>query len=269
MRMKAAVYARKSTEQNVADDAKSVTRQVELARGFAAAKGWTVDKEHVYTDDGISGALATKLLSRARMLAAAANEEFSVLIVRDVDRLSRNDEELPGLVYTLRDAGVEIWCYGDGARVDTATALSRGMLSMRATFAAAEREAAQTRTREAVRSRAQKGHVSSGYCFGYVNIGPPKERRRAVNEQQAEVVRRIFQLTADGLGLHRICQTLNSEDVAAPSTRGWSRSSPSYVSSQMNSGRLRMPGLHGHGKSFKAGRKGRRAHRLAWRARTC
>jgi DNA invertase Pin-like site-specific DNA recombinase len=55
--MIAAVYARKSTEQTgVADDQKSVTRQIEHARAYATAKGWLVDPAHVYVDDGISGA---------------------------------------------------------------------------------------------------------------------------------------------------------------------------------------------------------------------
>lgn len=41
--MIAAIYARKSTEQNgVAEDAKSVTRQIEHAKAYAAKKGWTV-----------------------------------------------------------------------------------------------------------------------------------------------------------------------------------------------------------------------------------
>ena len=39
--MIAAIYARKSTDQHVADEEKSVTRQVEHARAFAATKGWT------------------------------------------------------------------------------------------------------------------------------------------------------------------------------------------------------------------------------------
>lgn len=56
-------------------------------------------------DDRVSGALATKLVSRARMVAAASAEKFSVLIVRDVDRLPRNDEELPGLIYTGEERG--------------------------------------------------------------------------------------------------------------------------------------------------------------------
>ena len=44
--MIAAIYARKSTEQNgVADEQKSVARQVDHARAYARAKGWTVDDE--------------------------------------------------------------------------------------------------------------------------------------------------------------------------------------------------------------------------------
>ena len=51
--MTAAIYARKSTDQQgVADDQKSTTRQVEHARAYAAKKGWLVAEEHVYVDDG-------------------------------------------------------------------------------------------------------------------------------------------------------------------------------------------------------------------------
>jgi DNA invertase Pin-like site-specific DNA recombinase len=55
--MIAAIYARKSTEQNaVADEGRSVARQIDHARAYAHKKGWTVDEEHIYIDDGISGA---------------------------------------------------------------------------------------------------------------------------------------------------------------------------------------------------------------------
>jgi len=54
--LRAAIYSRKSTEQRgVAEDQKSVARQVENA-GLCEKKGWTVADEHIYVDDGISGA---------------------------------------------------------------------------------------------------------------------------------------------------------------------------------------------------------------------
>src|SRR4029450_11404672 len=49
--MIAAIYARKSTEQNgVGDEEKSVTRQIEHAKAYATKKGWTVHDDSVYVD---------------------------------------------------------------------------------------------------------------------------------------------------------------------------------------------------------------------------
>jgi hypothetical protein len=49
--------ARKSTEQTgVADDQKAVARQIDHARQYAERKGWTVDDQYIFVDDGISGA---------------------------------------------------------------------------------------------------------------------------------------------------------------------------------------------------------------------
>src|SRR5439155_706151 len=78
--VKAAIYARKSTEQNVADEAKSVTRQVENARAFAAARSWTVADAHVYIDDGISGAEFEKRPGFMRMMATLPRPSFGVLV---------------------------------------------------------------------------------------------------------------------------------------------------------------------------------------------
>jgi DNA invertase Pin-like site-specific DNA recombinase len=51
------IDARKSTDQSGgSDEQRSVARQVEHARTYAARKGWRVLDEHVYVDDGISGA---------------------------------------------------------------------------------------------------------------------------------------------------------------------------------------------------------------------
>ncbi len=50
--MKAAIYARKST----LDDVGSVARQIEHAKEYATKKGWTVDDRYVYSDTDISGA---------------------------------------------------------------------------------------------------------------------------------------------------------------------------------------------------------------------
>src|SRR5262245_48068434 len=110
--MIAAIYARKSTEQHGADaDSKSVARQIENARTFARAKGWTVPDEHVYADDAISGAEIKKLVNRQRLLEALAGGRppFQVLIMRDSSRFSRRDgDEAFGELKRIAQAGVAI-----------------------------------------------------------------------------------------------------------------------------------------------------------------
>ena len=48
------IYARKSTEQTVTDDLKSIARHVEHARAYLQRKGQRVDQSQVYADDEIS-----------------------------------------------------------------------------------------------------------------------------------------------------------------------------------------------------------------------
>ena len=68
--MIAAIYARKSNDQNLPDVEKSVTRQVGRGTAYAQSKSWTVDPAHVYVDDAISDA---EFVRRGR--AGAARRE--------------------------------------------------------------------------------------------------------------------------------------------------------------------------------------------------
>ena len=88
--MIAAIYARKSTEQRAADaEAKSVERQIENARAFAADRRWTVADSHVYSDDAVSGADVRRLVQRQRLLDIIHRRPpFQVLIMRDSSRFS-------------------------------------------------------------------------------------------------------------------------------------------------------------------------------------
>jgi DNA invertase Pin-like site-specific DNA recombinase len=111
--MVAAVYCRKSTEQSgVADDQKSVARQVEHAQQYAARKGWTIADEHVYVDDGISGGEFQNRPGFVRLMSALKpRPPFQVLIVSDLDRLGRESVETSYTIKQLKVAGVQVFAY--------------------------------------------------------------------------------------------------------------------------------------------------------------
>ena len=110
-----AIYTRKSTEQNgVADEAKSVTRQVEHATAYAARKGWTVGEEHVYSDDGISGAEFVKRPGFIRLMnALAPRPPFQALVMSEESRLGREQIETAYALKQITDAGVRVFFYLD------------------------------------------------------------------------------------------------------------------------------------------------------------
>src|SRR5215813_6052113 len=93
----AAIYARKSTEQTgVNEDARSIERQKTRAREYAARHGWAVFDEHIFTDDGISGAeFDDRRPGLQRLLhALKPSPPFHVLIISEVSRLGREQIEV-------------------------------------------------------------------------------------------------------------------------------------------------------------------------------
>ena len=235
--MNAAIYARKSTEQTGADaDAKSVDRQVENARAFAATKGWTIREAHVYNDDAVSGAEVAKLVNRQRLLGAVDHgAPFQILIMRDASRFSRRDgDEAFGELKWLAQRGLEIWFYQDGTRFSFGSFGENVVGFVRAEMNAEFRRQIGKWTTEAMVRKAKAGHVTGGKVFGYDNVKVDGHTERRVNESHAEVIRRIFALCASGTGYTRIAKLLNAERAPAPRPQqarpaGWSPSTVNEV----------------------------------------
>jgi site-specific DNA recombinase len=113
--MIAAIYARKSTDQSgVSDKQRSVARQVEHARAYVTSKGWAVAEDHVYVDDGISGAEFERRPGLQRLRAALKpRPSFTVLIVSEQSRLSRDTADTLQVLKELARAGVRVYAYQD------------------------------------------------------------------------------------------------------------------------------------------------------------
>ena len=241
--MIAAIYARKSTEQTgVADHEKSVTRQIDHATDYAAGKGWTVAQDHIYSDDGISGAEFANRPGFLRLMnALTPTPPFQVLIMSEESRLGREAIETAYALKQLVTAGVRVFFYLEDRERTLDSPTDKIMLSLTAYADELEREKARQRTYDAMVRKAKAGHVTGGRVFGYDNVevmGEPdaqgRRRRRHVerriNETEADVVRRIFDLSGSGLGMTRIAKCLNADATPAPRPqqgrpRGWVASS--------------------------------------------
>jgi site-specific DNA recombinase len=220
----AAIYARKSTNQSgVSDEQRSVARQVEHARAYAQRKGWAVSQEHVFVDDGISGAEFANRPGFLRLMnALKPRPAFQVLVMSEESRLGREAIETAYALKQLVQAGVRVFFYLEDRERTLDSPTEKIMLSLTAFADELERERARQRTYDAMQRKARAGHVTGGRVFGYDNIeildvaGHRSHVERRINEAEAAVVRRIFELCAAGAGLTRITKLLNAEGTAAP-----------------------------------------------------
>ena len=233
-----AIYARKSTDQSgVADEAKSVTRQVEHATAYAQRKGWTVADEHIYVDDGISGAEFANRPGFVRLMnALKPKATFDVLVVSELSRVGREQLETGFALKQLDQAGVRVWSYLEDREVLLNTPTDKFLISAMNFAAEMERDKARQRVTDAMTRKARAGHVCGGRVFGYDNVevmgadGRRSHVERSVHPTEAVVIRRIFDLCARGAGVKRIAKTLNAEGIASPRPqqgrpRAWAPSS--------------------------------------------
>ena len=106
----AAIYSRKSTEQNgVVEEARSVTRQVEQARAYADRKGWRVEDHAIFIDDGVSGAEFANRPGFVRLMTAVSAKPspgFDVLVLSAESRLGRESIETAYSLKQIIAAGV-------------------------------------------------------------------------------------------------------------------------------------------------------------------
>ena len=168
----AAIYARKSTDQlGVPDAEKSVTRQIAHGRTYATGKGWVVAGEHIYVDDGISGAEFAKRPGFLRLMnALTPTPPFQILIMSEESRLGRESIEVAYALKQLIQAGVRVFFYLEDRERTLDTPADKVMLSLTAFADEQEREKARQRTHDAMRRKALAGQVTGGRVFGYDNV---------------------------------------------------------------------------------------------------
>jgi len=229
----AAIYARKSQDQTgVNNESRSVARQIERAKTFAAKQGWTVTDQCIFVDHGISGGEFESRDGLMRLLSALKPKaSFGILIVMNKDRLGREQYEASYNLKRLAQAGVRVFEYLDAHECLLDTPLDKFIESVGNFAAEQERYQASRRTRDALARKAEQGYVTGGTVFGYRNeavygdgLDANGERKRQhvvrkSNPEEASIVRRIFDMRAAGKGYRRIAVTLNLDGVASPRPR--------------------------------------------------
>jgi len=246
------VYARYSSDLQRPE---SIDDQVRNCRKFAAERGWTIDEGFLRSDAALTG---QSLNSRDGLNSLVADAKrsprpFDCVLIDDTSRLGRNLGDVLTLADIFKFHGVYLFFVSQ--RLDSRDPNFR----MTLTFHGMVDEQYVVGLRDKVR-RGQEGRLLAGYnpggkCYGYRNIPVEDPTRRGeygraailgvkleVVEEQARIVRLIFEKYAAGHGLGAIARYLNGEGIRSPqqprktSVRAWC---PSGIRSMLRNERYR------------------------------
>ena len=228
--LRAGIYARLSETYDVAE---SVPTQLANGERHAERRGWVVAGR--FKDDGYS---AYKEITRddfVRLVGAIEAGELDVVIVRDVDRLTRNLTDWNRFEKACVRHGVLLSPY-TGGDLDLSTpegAYYGGMETLRA-----KRESAvkSVRVREGLEWQARAGRRAGGGrpWFGYVRVyanpDEPVPRKRVILREElhpvsAPALRDAAERVLRGESVGSVIREWEERGIRPVAAREWSRSS--------------------------------------------
>lgn len=209
---RAAIYARFSSDLQ---SESSIDDQLALCRAYAEREGLTVID--AFADRAMSGATTVGRAGLEALIAGAKAGRYRIVVVEELDRLSRDMGDLSNIWKVLRHAGCEIVAVHEG-KADQIRIGVRGLVG------ALYLTDLANKTRRGLAGKLRAGQRAGGLPYGYRPIaGRPGEHE--IYESEAAIVRRIFGAYAEGSLPREIAAGLNSDNVPPPRGVAWCASS--------------------------------------------
>lgn len=194
----AAAYARFSSDMQREE---SIEAQLYDIRRYAEKNNLIITK--IYTDDGVSGRTDIRE-GFMQMMSDAQNKEFDYIIVHKVDRFARNKYTSAIHKHRLMTKGIKVLYAAQSISDSPEGRLMEGMLE---NFAQYYSENLAEEVLKGLYVNARKAKFNGGTPpLGY-DIDENKEY--IINESEALIVKKIFELYINGSGYTAICRELN------------------------------------------------------------
>jgi site-specific DNA recombinase len=225
--IRAVIYARFSTDLQ---NEKSIDDQIALCRIYAERAGLSI--VDTYADRAKSGSSTIDRQAWQKLMRDADAHMFDVLITEDIDRISRSEADYHAARRRLTFLGIKIHTVHGGE-------ISNIEGSVRAMLSAMYLENLAHKTRRGLAGVVAQGRQPGGRIYGYRSVAG-KPGQLEIHEEQAAVIRRIYQEYVAGRTPRDIARDLTREGVPAPRGGRWAASTLNGSSRRVN-GILRNP----------------------------
>lgn len=228
-----ALYCRLSQEDMKDGESVSIENQRFILQKYADDHGFLNCK--FYIDDGYSGANFNRPAFK-EMMAEVENKNVSAVIVKDQSRLGRDYLQTGMLMeVTFPQYDVRFIAINDG--VDSANGTS-DYAGIRNYFNDLYARDTNRKIRAVQRAKGERGErVGTKIPYGYMK-NPDDPKQLLPDPETAPIVKRIFEMYANGIGIRKICSKFCEEQILSPSayalrktgrkTRGLDMDKPYY-----------------------------------------
>lgn len=214
-----ALYCRLSRDDNLDGDSNSIQNQKLILQKYADENGFQNTK--FYIDDGYSGANFNRPAFE-EMIGDVENGDIAVVITKDLSRLGRNQLHT-GLYIEEIFPSFDVRYIAVNDSVDTLYETSSELMPFKNLFNEWHVRDSSRKVRAVFKAKAQRGlRVGSRAPYGY-RKNEIKDGPLEVDEEAAQVVRRIFALCASGHGPSQIARQLRDEEIFSPSMYAYTK----------------------------------------------
>ena len=207
--MRGCIYARYSSDLQ---SSTSISDQVRKCLEGAERLACAVPEELIITDAEISGAGTDRPgFQRLFSMIHTRPRPFDLLLVDDTSRISRRQADQANFLDELRFAGIRFIALSQG--IDSAHEQADVLMTVHGLVDSLYIKELAKKTHRGLEGQILRGHHAGGRCFGYFNRAVEGGSIRVIDPDQAKVVGRIFEMSADGFALKKIAKQLNLEGV--------------------------------------------------------
>ena len=208
----AAIYVRLSRDDNLEGESYSIGNQKKLLTKIAREKGYT--NLRTFCDDGISG-VTMERDGYKDMIKAILDNKVSAVFVKDLSRLGRNYIEVGKLTEEfLPDHDIRLVAVSDN--IDTEEGENE-LAPIKNLFNEWYARDISKKRRISNKIKGNAGEPMGLPPYGYMK-NPDGSKSWVVDVEAAAVVRRIFNMTLDGMGTQQIADTLAGEKIPIPTS---------------------------------------------------
>ena len=202
-KIKLAAYCRVST--NSSEQIHSFMAQVKYYRDYEKNNP-RYQLVGIYADEGITGTNMNKRDEFNRMIQDCRDGKIDRIVVKSVSRFARNNEEALRVLRELKELDVSVLF--EKENIDTDTMNSEFIVALFGMNAQQESMTMSDNMRWSYQHRMQSGEFNTCKApFGF----KLSEGKLVIVEEEAELVRRIFNMYLSGHGKFSIAKTLNDE----------------------------------------------------------